>query len=111
MVRRAVVRILTSEAAFEIVGEAKDPYEAKDLIIHHDPDVITLDIEMPSMDGMQFLKLIMELRPRPVIIVSTLTHAGSNKSVEALMNRAFDVVGKPLNATDLNRMGPELISR
>jgi hypothetical protein len=43
--------------------------------------------------------------------VSTLTHAGSNKSVEALMNRAFDVVGKPLNATDLNRMGPELISR
>jgi two-component system chemotaxis response regulator CheB len=57
MVRKAIVRILTSEPAFEIVGEAKDPYEAKDLIIHHDPDVITLDIEMPSMDGIQFLKL------------------------------------------------------
>lgn len=111
MVRKAIVRILTSEPAFEIVGEAKDPYEAKDLIIHLDPDVITLDIEMPRMDGIQFLKLIMERRPRPVIIVSTLTHAGSDKSVEALMNRAFDVVGKPLNATDLNRMGPELISK
>ena len=111
LVRKAIVRILTSEPAFEIVGEAKDPYEAKDMIIHHDPDVITLDIEMPRMDGIQFLKLIMERRPRPVIIVSTLTYAGSNKSVEALMNRAFDVIGKPLNATDLNRMGPELISK
>ena len=111
MVRKAIVRILTREPAFEIVGEAKDPYEAKDMIIHQDPDVITLDIEMPRMDGIQFLKLIMERRPRPVIIVSTLTQAGSNKSVEALMNRAFDVIGKPLNATDLNRMGPELISK
>ena len=55
MVRKAIVRILTSEPAFEIVGEAKDPYEAKDLIIHLDPDVITLDIEMPRMDGIQFL--------------------------------------------------------
>lgn len=111
MVRKAIVRILTKEPEFEIVGEAVDPYEAKDMIIHQDPDVITLDIEMPRMDGIQFLKLIMERRPRPVIIVSTLTQAGSNKSVEALMNRAFDVIGKPLNATDLGRMGPELISK
>src|ERR1044071_8592544 len=79
--------IATSLGAFkdiEVVGTAVDPYVARDRILELNPDVITLDIEMPRMDGLTFLKLIMKFKPRPVIIMSSRTSAGSRIALEAL---------------------------
>ena len=96
----AVVRKLLSDALAQdpdirVVGTAADPFVARDLILKHDPDVITLDIEMPRMDGLSFLRRIMEHRPMPVIIVSSITQRGSAASVEALRLGAIDVIAKP----------------
>ena len=79
----------------EIVGTATDPYAAREKILALNPDVVTLDIEMPRMDGITFLKLIMKHRPMPVIIMSSLTAAGSQKALEALQAGAVDVMEKP----------------
>jgi two-component system chemotaxis response regulator CheB len=96
----AVVRKLLSDALgqepdIRVVGTAADPFVARDLILEHSPDVITLDIEMPRMDGLSFLRRIMEHRPMPVIIVSSITQRGSSASVEALRLGAIDVIAKP----------------
>ncbi len=96
----AVVRKLLSDALgqepdIRVVGGAADPFMARDLILKHNPDVITLDIEMPRMDGLSFLRRIMEHRPMPVIIVSSITQNGSAASVEALRLGAIDVIAKP----------------
>jgi two-component system chemotaxis response regulator CheB len=96
----AVVRKLLSDALgqepdIRVVGGAADPFVARDLILKHNPDVITLDIEMPRMDGLSFLRRIMEHRPMPVIIVSSITQRGSAASVEALRLGAIDVIAKP----------------
>lgn len=92
-------KIITSSLApypdIEIAGTAIDPYVARDKILELSPDVITLDIEMPRMDGITFLKLIMKHRPMPVIIMSSLTAAGSVKAVEALQAGAVDIMEKP----------------
>ena len=68
----------------EVVGGAPDPFVARDLILQHKPDVLTLDIEMPRMDGLTFLRKLMAHRPLPVIIVSSVTQTGSAASIEAL---------------------------
>lgn len=98
LVRRAVTDSLSREPDIEVVGTAVDPYVARDRITQLDPDVVTLDIEMPRMDGITFLKLIMKYRPMPVIIMSSLTTAGSDKVLEALQAGAVEVVGKPSGA-------------
>ncbi|MCP4449238.1 MAG: chemotaxis response regulator protein-glutamate methylesterase [Myxococcales bacterium] len=87
--------IFSSDSTFEVVGIAHDPYEARDLIKRLKPDVITLDIEMPKMDGITFLKNLMRLRPMPVVMISSLTQRGSRQTLEALEVGAFDFVGKP----------------
>ena len=79
----------------QVVGTAADPFVARDLILKHEPDVLTLDIEMPRMDGLSFLRRIMAHRPMPVIIVSSITQRGSAASVEALQIGAIDVISKP----------------
>jgi len=96
----AVVRKLLGDALrkhddIEVIGGAADPYIARDMILQHKPDVITLDIEMPRMDGLSFLRKLMEHHPMPAIVVSSLTQQGSAASVEALRIGAIDVIGKP----------------
>lgn len=93
--RKIISYALTSAPGIEVVGEAPDPTEAFRLVDTLDPDVITLDVEMPKMNGLDFLRRVMKHRPRPVIMVSTLTVSGAAVTVEALMNGAFDCVGKP----------------
>jgi two-component system, chemotaxis family, protein-glutamate methylesterase/glutaminase len=96
----AVVRKLLGDALrkhgdIDVIGGAADPYIARDMILQHKPDVITLDIEMPRMDGLSFLRKLMEHHPIPAIVVSSLTQQGSAASVEALRIGAIDVIGKP----------------
>ncbi len=96
----AVVRKLLGDALrkhddIEVIGGAADPYIARDMILQFKPDVITLDIEMPRMDGLSFLRKLMEHHPIPAIVVSSLTQQGSRASVEALRVGAIDVIGKP----------------
>jgi two-component system chemotaxis response regulator CheB len=89
--------ILSSDPAIDVVDVAGDPYEAREKIKKHNPDVITLDIEMPHMDGISFLDKIMSLRPMPVVMVSSLTQAGADITIQALEKGAVDYVSKPEN--------------
>ena len=95
LARKIITTSLAPFADIEIVGTAADPYAARDKILELRPDVVTLDIEMPRMDGITFLKVIMKHRPMPVIIMSSLTQAGSLKALEALQAGAVDVMEKP----------------
>lgn len=89
-------RILSAESDIEVVGTASDPFEAKEFILKQAPDVITLDVEMPRMDGIAFLKYLMSYRPIPVIMISSYTRANSRKTLEALEEGAVDFVAKPM---------------
>ena len=90
---RAMIRAMLSRSPLvEVVGEAGDPYEARELIRQLEPDVITLDVEMPRMDGLSFLEKIMRLRPMPVVMVSTRTTERSHAAVRALALGAIDCV-------------------
>jgi two-component system, chemotaxis family, protein-glutamate methylesterase/glutaminase len=95
IVRTMLSNILKAEPDIEVVGLAADPFAARDLIESARPDVLTLDIEMPKMDGLTFLRQLMAQRPLPVIIVSALTQTGSAASLEALAAGAIDVIAKP----------------
>jgi two-component system chemotaxis response regulator CheB len=95
----------------EVVAVASDPYQARDLIVHHRPDVLTLDIEMPRMDGLTFLGKLMEHHPMPVIIVSSLTQAGSTASIEALRIGAIDVIPKPGGPYSVGQVADRLKQR
>lgn len=93
--RSFISMALKADPDIEVVGEASDPYEARDVIKKTSPDVITLDVEMPNMNGISFLDKIMTLRPTPVIMVSTLTQRGADASLAALEIGAFDCIQKP----------------
>jgi two-component system chemotaxis response regulator CheB len=95
LARKFITASLAPFDDIEIVGAAADPYAARDKILDLRPDVVTLDINMPRMDGVTFLKIIMKHRPMPVIILSSLTPAGSCKALEALQAGAVDIMGKP----------------
>jgi len=107
--RKLIAYALNGAPGIEVVGEAPDPTEAFRLVDTLDPDVITLDVEMPKMNGLDFLRRVMKHRPRPVIMVSTLTTNGAAATIEALMNGAFDCVGKPSLQDD--RTFSELIEK
>jgi len=93
---RSFIRVLLSrDPAIEVVGEAGDAYEARSAIKALNPDVVTLDVEMPQMNGLEFLEKIMRLRPTPVIMVSSLTESGTAAAIEALQIGAFDCISKP----------------
>lgn len=87
--------VLSADPEIQVVGEAGDAMEARGAIKSLNPDVVTLDIEMPNMNGLEFLEKIMTLRPMPVIMVSTLTHRGAQATLSALEIGAFDCIGKP----------------
>jgi two-component system chemotaxis response regulator CheB len=93
--RGLITAALRRDPEIEVVGTAADPLEARALIKTLNPDVITLDIEMPNMNGLEFLEKIMRLRPMPVVMVSTLTQAGAEITLDALEMGAVDAVGKP----------------
>jgi len=95
----------------EVVGAAGDPYEARDLIQKHTPDILTLDIEMPRMDGLTFLKILMDKHPLPVIILSSLSQANSKIALTALEQGAADVLAKPDGPHSLGETGALLGNR
>lgn len=95
LMRQLIAGMIEAQPDMQVVGVASDPYIARDKIKQLNPDVLTLDIEMPRMDGITFLKNIMRLRPMPVIMVSTLTESGAEVTLEALRIGAFDFITKP----------------
>ncbi len=95
LIRRLMTEILEQQPDIEVVATAPDPYVARELIKQHNPDVLTLDVEMPRMDGLDFLEKLMRLRPMPVVMVSSLTQHGSEATLRALELGAVDFVGKP----------------
>lgn len=95
LVRKVLSEIFEEAKGISVVGTAADPFIAREKIKELNPDVLTLDIEMPKMDGITFLKNIMRLRPMPVVMISTLTQKGAPKTLEALELGAVDYVGKP----------------
>jgi two-component system chemotaxis response regulator CheB len=111
VVRKLVSDALKTDPAIEVVGTAIDPYMARDKIKELCPDVLTLDLEMPRMDGLTFLRILMEQRPLPVIIMSSLTQNGSAHALEALRLGAFDVLAKPGGPYSFGDLGPQLIDR
>jgi len=95
LVRSILEKGLSQDPEISIVGSAADPYEARDMIIKYHPDALTLDIEMPRMDGVAFLKKLMPQYPLPVVMVSKLTTKGARATIDALAAGAVDVVAKP----------------
>jgi len=95
LVRKLLSEMLSRDREIEIVGTATDPYAARERIKQLNPDVITLDVEMPRMDGITFLENLMRLRPMPVVMVSSLTQKGADVTLRALELGAVDFVTKP----------------
>ena len=95
LMRRLLVEFLTSDPQIEVVGSAPDPFVAREKIKQLNPDVLTLDVEMPRMDGLTFLENLMRLRPMPVVMVSSLTERGAEITLQALELGAVDFVTKP----------------
>ncbi|CAP42446.1 chemotaxis response regulator [Bordetella petrii] len=95
LVRGLMTEIINSHDDMEVVAVAPDPLVARELIKQHNPDVLTLDVEMPRMDGLDFLEKLMRLRPMPVVMVSSLTERGGETTLRALELGAIDFVTKP----------------
>ena len=95
LIRQVLTSILSSDPEIEVVASAPDPIIARRLIKETDPDVVTLDIEMPKMDGISFLEKIMKLRPMPVLMISSLTQTGAEATLRSLELGAVDYIGKP----------------
>lgn len=95
LVRKLLTEIINADPELEVVATAADPFQAREKIKQFNPDVLTLDVEMPKMDGITFLRNLMRLRPMPVVMVSTLTEKGAETTLEALSLGAFDFVEKP----------------
>jgi two-component system chemotaxis response regulator CheB len=95
LIRKILTEVLSSSPDIEVVGAAEDPLVAREMIKQLNPDVLTLDIEMPHMDGITFLRNLMRLRPTPVVMISTLTEHGAEATLEALALGAVDFIAKP----------------
>lgn len=108
IVRKIFSEEISKESDMEVIGTAPDPFVARDKIVHHKPDVMTLDIEMPRMDGLTFLKKLMKHYPLPVLIVSSLTPKGSKMAMEALEYGAVDVLSKPGSSYSVGDMSAQL---
>ena len=97
VVRQTLSQIIMSDPMLEVLGTATDPFFAAKIIAEEVPDVITLDVEMPRMDGLTFLKKIMSQHPIPVVIISSLTEAGTLTGLKALEFGAVEIITKTSN--------------
>ncbi len=95
VVRQTMTEVLSTDPAIEIMGIAADPYTAASRMLERVPDVITLDVEMPRMDGITFLKKIMSQHPIPVVMCSSLTETGSETALKAMEYGAVEIIQKP----------------
>ena len=111
VVRKIFAEELGRDPEIEVVGTAPDPYVARDKIVRLRPDVVTLDIEMPRMDGLTFLRKLMHHFPLPVVIISSLTSKGGDLALEAMESGAVDVMCKPGAAYTVGDMSVELIDK
>ncbi|MCB8836639.1 chemotaxis response regulator protein-glutamate methylesterase [Aurantimonas sp. VKM B-3413] len=110
MTMRALIRhALSRDPDIRVVGEAANPYEAREKMKALDPDVVTLDVEMPNMNGIEFLEKIMTLRPTPVVMVSNLTAPGAATTLAALEIGAFDCIAKPSARENMFESLPGLV--
>lgn len=111
VVRQVLADELSKHPGIHVIGAAPDPVVARDIIVRERPDVITLDLEMPRMDGLEFLRRIMANLPTPVIIVSSLTPAGSALALEAMDAGAVDVLCKPGAAYTVGALASDIAAR
>jgi len=111
IVRRIFTQELSKHQDIEVIGTAPDPYVARDKIVHLQPDVVTLDIEMPRMDGISFLRKLMRYNPLPTIVVSSLTPRNSEMALEALECGAVDVLAKPGGSYSVGDMSVQLADK
>jgi len=113
LIRKILTEVLSSSPDIEVVGAAADPLIAREMIKQLNPDVLTLDIEMPHMDGITFLSNLMRLRPTPVVMISTLTEHGAEATLNALALGAVDFIAKPKVdvVNTLNDYAEEIISK
>ena len=95
VVRQSLEEVLSSDPEIEVIGTARDPFQAAERMREQAPDVITLDVEMPRMDGITFLQKIMSQHPMPVVICSSLVGAQSETALKALEYGAVDIIEKP----------------
>ena len=108
LVRKAIGDALARDPELEVVGTAPDPYVAREKIARLDPDVITLDLEMPRMDGLTFLRILMKHHPLPVVVVSSLAQAGSQAALDAVEAGAVDVLAKPDGTMSIGALADKL---
>jgi chemotaxis response regulator CheB len=113
VIRDVLTEILNSSPAIEVVGTAEDPLIAREMIKQLNPDVLTLDIEMPRMDGITFLRNLMRLRPMPVVMISALTESNAEITLTALALGAIDFIAKPAGDTEntMNEYADEIIAK
>ena len=113
LVRSLLTEIINRQTDMQCVGAASDPLVAREMIRELNPDVITLDVEMPRMDGLEFLSRLMRLRPMPVVMVSTLTEQGADITLRALEMGAVDYVAKPrIGITSgLNELAHDIVDK
>jgi two-component system chemotaxis response regulator CheB len=113
LIRKVLTEILSSSSDIEVVGAAEDPYVAREMIKELNPDVLTLDIEMPRMDGITFLRNIMRLRPMPVVMISALTESNAEVTLTALEIGAVDFIAKPTVDVEnaLNEYAEDIIAK
>ncbi|MCW7481049.1 protein-glutamate methylesterase/protein-glutamine glutaminase [Leptospira kanakyensis] len=111
-VRSMIKRWIESDPNWEVIGEAANPFEARDLIVEKQPEVMTLDVHMPEMDGIAFLKKLLPQHPMPVIMFSSSTTEGASITLEALEAGAFDYVTKPIGTPEsLTEAKEDLLSK
>jgi two-component system chemotaxis response regulator CheB len=108
IVRKLLAECLESEPDLEVVGTAPDPFVARDKILSLRPDVLTLDIEMPRMDGLTFLKKLMRFHPMPVVVISSLAQSSGKAAIEALQSGAVEVLAKPGGPYSVGELKREL---
>lgn len=108
LVRKAISDALARDPGLEVVGTAPDPYVAREKIASLDPDVLTLDLEMPRMDGLTFLRILMKHHPLPVVVVSSLAQAGSQAALDAVEAGAVDVLAKPDGTMSIGALADKL---
>lgn len=113
LIREVLTEILNSSPDIEVVGAAEDAFVAREMIKQLNPDVLTLDIEMPRMDGITFLRNLMRLRPMPVVMISVLTESNAEVTLEALALGAVDFIAKPIVNVEntLNDYAEEIIAK